>query len=74
MATIHIGPIHIKKGAWICSGAIIQANVTIGEWAVVCAGAVVTKDVPAESLVIGIPAVLRKVVNLKEGPKKDLNE
>jgi acetyltransferase-like isoleucine patch superfamily enzyme len=50
----------IKKGASIGSGATILANVTIGERAIVGAGSVVTKDVPANTIVAGNPArVLR---------------
>jgi acetyltransferase-like isoleucine patch superfamily enzyme len=48
--------IHIKKNAWIGAGATILPGVTIGENAVVAAGAVVSKDVPANTIVGGIPA------------------
>jgi len=44
----------VKKGASIGSGATILASVTIGENAIVGAGAVVTKDVPADTIVVGI--------------------
>lgn len=47
----------IMHHAWICTRAIILPGVTIGEGAIVAAGAVVTKDVPALSIVGGIPAV-----------------
>ncbi len=50
------GPIHIKKNAWIGAAATILPGVTIGENAVVAAGAVVSKDVPANTVVGGIPA------------------
>lgn len=43
----------IEDYAWICTGAIILGGVTIGKGAVVAAGAVVTKDVPAFSVVGG---------------------
>jgi acetyltransferase-like isoleucine patch superfamily enzyme len=46
----------VKKGASIGSGSTILANVTIGEGAIVGAGSVVTKDVPAHSIVAGNPA------------------
>ena len=50
----------VKLGASIGSGATILSNVTIGERAIVGAGAVVTKDVPAGAIVAGNPArVLR---------------
>lgn len=52
----------IKKGASIGSNATIVAGVTIGENALVGAGAVVTKDVPARTVVAGVPAkVLRSI-------------
>jgi acetyltransferase-like isoleucine patch superfamily enzyme len=50
------GHIHIRKNAWIGAGATILPGVTIGENAVVAAGAVVSKDVPANTVVGGIPA------------------
>ena len=50
------GHIHIKKNAWIGAGATILPGVIIGENAVVAAGAVVSKDVPANTVVGGIPA------------------
>lgn len=46
----------VKKGASIGSGATVLCNVTIGENAIVGAGSVVTKDVPANAIVIGNPA------------------
>ena len=54
------GPIHIKKNAWIGANATILPGVTIGENAVVAAGAVVSKDVPDNTVVGGIPAKIIK--------------
>ncbi|MFH0835484.1 MAG: acyltransferase [Candidatus Micrarchaeota archaeon] len=48
----------IKKGASIGAGAILVCGITVGEYAMVGAGAVVTKDVPAYALVVGNPARL----------------
>ena len=56
----------IKRGAWIGAGAIILPNVTIGERAVVGAGAVVTKDVPPYTVVAGVPAKEIKKLDLKK--------
>jgi acetyltransferase-like isoleucine patch superfamily enzyme len=52
----------VKKGASIGSGCTILSNISIGENAIVGAGSVVTKDVPANSIVAGNPArVLRQI-------------
>ncbi len=53
-----VGRIHGMYGASIGAGAIILPNVTIGKYAMVGAGALVTKDVPDHGLVIGVPARL----------------
>ncbi len=55
-------PIRIKKNAWIGAGATILQGVTIGENAVVAAGAVVSKDVPDNTVVGGIPAKIIKKI------------
>ena len=52
----------VCKGASIGSGATILCNVTIGENAIVGAGSVVTKDVPAKAIVAGNPAKLLRFV------------
>jgi acetyltransferase-like isoleucine patch superfamily enzyme len=46
----------VKRGASVGSGAIIMCGVTVGEAAIVGAGAVVTHDVPAHAIVAGVPA------------------
>lgn len=56
------GHIHIKKNAWIGAGATILQGVTIGENAIVAAGAVVSKDVPDNVIVGGIPAKIIKAI------------
>ncbi len=51
-----VEPTVVKKGASIGSGATILSNVIVGENALVGAGSVVTKDVPANAVVVGSPA------------------
>lgn len=54
--------VHIKKGAWIGANATILPGVTVGENAIVGAGAVVTKDVSQNAVVAGVPAhFVRKI-------------
>ncbi|MDO3390898.1 DapH/DapD/GlmU-related protein [Bacteroides sp. ET489] len=55
-------PIVLGKNVWVGSNATILQGVTIGENAVVAAGAVVTRDVPANTIVGGVPAkFIRKI-------------
>lgn len=56
------GKIHIKKNAWIGANATILPGVTIGENSIVAAGAVVSKDVPDNTIVGGIPATIIKSI------------
>jgi len=53
----------VKKGASIGSGSTILSKVTIGENAIVGAGSVVTKDVPANAIVAGNPAKFRRFIS-----------
>lgn len=57
-----VEPTLVKQGASIGSGATILANVTIGENAIVGAGSMVTKDVPANTIVAGNPARMLRVL------------
>ncbi len=56
-------PIHIKKGAWIGAGASILPGVTVGKYAIVGAGAIVTKNVPDYGVVVGSPARVVKTLD-----------
>lgn len=60
--SLTVGPIHIKRNAWIGANATITQGVTIGENAVVAAGAVVNKDVPDNTVVGGVPAKILKTL------------
>ena len=63
----------IKRGAKICANVTILPGIKIGEYALVGAGAVVTKDVPPYSVVVGNPAIatndIRELVH-KDNPKQ----
>jgi acetyltransferase-like isoleucine patch superfamily enzyme len=61
--SLDLGSILVKKNAWIGAGATILPGITIGENAIVAAGAVVTKDVPANAIVGGIPAKFIKMID-----------
>ena len=58
-------PVHICRNAWVGAGATILPGVTIGENAVVAAAAVVTKDVPANTIVGGNPAKIIRTIEPK---------
>lgn len=52
-------PTRVRRGASIGTGAVIMCGVTIGERAIIGAGAVVTRDVPDDAVVAGVPARLQ---------------
>ncbi|MBQ7479488.1 MAG: transferase [Selenomonadaceae bacterium] len=54
--------IRIKKNAWIGARVSILPGVTIGENAIVGTGSVVTKDVPDNAVVVGVPAKIVKMI------------
>ncbi len=56
-------PIHIGKKVWLGANVTVLQGVTIGDNAIVAAGAVVTKDVPANAIVGGVPAKIIKMIN-----------
>lgn len=55
-------PIKIGRRVWIGAHATVLPGVTIGDNAVIAAGAVVTKDVPANAVVGGVPAKIIKII------------
>lgn len=63
------GEIILKKGSCVGIGCIVMPGVTIGEGAMIGAGSVVTKDIPAWTIAAGVPA---KVI--KQIPRREDNE
>jgi acetyltransferase-like isoleucine patch superfamily enzyme len=61
------GPVSIGAGCWIGVNASIVGSVSIGENAIVAAGALVNKDVPPNSIAAGVPA---KVIGMRELPAR----
>lgn len=59
-------PIRIGSKVWIGAGAIVLPGVTIGDGAIVAAGAVVTKDVPENTIVGGVPAKPMRTISEEE--------
>ena len=58
--TLLTKPIVIGRNAWLGANVTVLAGVTIGENAIVAAGSVVTKDVPANTVVAGTPAKVKR--------------
>ena len=56
-------PIHIGKNVWIGANATVLPGVTIGDSAIVAAGAVVTRDVPENAIVGGVPAKVMRTIS-----------
>ena len=67
------GPIVVGDNAWLGTGVIVLGGVRIGEGAVIGAGAVVTKDVPANAVAAGVPAKIvknRSEISTRVAPEK----
>jgi acetyltransferase-like isoleucine patch superfamily enzyme len=63
---LDLGKIHICRNVWIGANATILPGVTIGENSIVAAGAVVNKDIPANTIVGGVPARFIKSISTSE--------
>jgi maltose O-acetyltransferase len=57
---LHPAPVRIGNGAWLGARSVVMPGVEVGDGAVVAAGAVVTADVAANTLVAGVPAVVKR--------------
>ncbi len=56
-------PVVIEDSVWVGANVVIMPGVTIGKGAIIAAGAIVTKDIPANTLNIGAPSKVIKVIN-----------
>lgn len=68
---VSFGPVHIQRGVWFPWRVFVMPNVTVGEYATIGAGSIITKSIPARSLAAGSPAKV-----LRSGPEyiKELSE
>ena len=64
-ANLHPSPVKIGKNVWIGSDCTILPGVEIGDGAVIGAGSVVTKNIPANSIAVGNPARVIKQIEIK---------
>ena len=64
-ANLHPGPVKIGKNVWIGSDSTILPGVEIGDGAIIGAGSIVTKNVPANSIAVGSPARVIKQIEIK---------
>ena len=60
----HPAPIVLGRGVWVGANATLLQGVTVGDHAIIAAGAVVTRDVPPRTIVAGVPA--RVIRHIKE--------
>lgn len=65
-ASLQPAPIVLGKNVWVGSSSTILQGVTIGDNAIIAAGSVVTKDVPANAIVGGVPAHIIRYITPKE--------
>lgn len=65
-----VKPIVIKHNAWIGAGVTILPGVTVGVNSVVAAGAVVSKNVPDNTVVAGVPAIIIKSIITTDNTSK----
>jgi acetyltransferase-like isoleucine patch superfamily enzyme len=70
---LHAKPVIIGNQVWIGANATILPGITIGDGAIVAAGAVVTKDVPTRMVVAGVPAKIIKKVDCTKHNINDKN-
>ena len=60
----YVAEVRVKKGAWLGVGAMVMPGVSIGEYTIIAAGSVVTKDIPEKVIAGGMPAKVLKEIDL----------
>uniref|UniRef100_UPI002682E846 DapH/DapD/GlmU-related protein n=1 Tax=Enterocloster aldenensis TaxID=358742 RepID=UPI002682E846 len=71
---LFFAPIHIGKNVWIGANATVLASVTIGDNAIIAAGAVVTKNVPENVVAGGVPAKIIRRIERTEGIRDEVQD
>ncbi|MFD9627214.1 acetyltransferase [Peribacillus muralis] len=59
------GSVKVEEGAHIGAGATLIPNMAIGKWSVIGAGATIINDIPAHSLAVGTPAILKNKLSIE---------
>ena len=67
-------PIHIGKNVWLGANVTVLPGVTINNGSIIAAGAVVTKDVPANMIAAGVPAKVIREVKLEDKKEEILSD
>lgn len=62
----YVAEVRVKRGAWLGIGAMVMPGVCIGEYSIIAAGSVVTKDIPDRVIAGGMPAKVIKRIDLDE--------
>jgi acetyltransferase-like isoleucine patch superfamily enzyme len=68
-----IAPVRLGTNVWVGRSAIILPGVTIGDHSVIAAGSIVTSDVPARTLVAGVPAKPIRTLDIPDGWRREGN-
>lgn len=66
-----VAPVRLGANVWVGRSATILPGVTIGDHAVIAAGSVVTNDVPAKTLVAGVPARIIRTLDIPDGWRRE---
>lgn len=70
----HTAPITIKRGAWVGAQGVVLPGVTIGRGSVIGANSVANRSIPDYSVAAGIPATVKKELEIPEGETRNVYE